>query len=178
MDAFYASVEQRDNPSYRGKPLVVGGSPNQRGVVAAASYEARKFGIHSAMPSVTAFTKCPALIFVRPRFDVYREISAAIHAIFKRYTDLVEGVALDEAYLDVTENKQNITYASTIARHIKTAIFQETQLTATAGVSINKFLAKMASGQNKPNGLTVILPEDAMSTTSRKRLRFCRAATN
>ncbi|MBD2527438.1 DNA polymerase IV [Nostoc sp. FACHB-133] len=163
MDAFYASVEQRDNPSYRGKPLVVGGSPNQRGVVAAASYEARKFGIHSAMPSITAIAKCPGLIFVRPRFDVYREISTAIHAIFKRYSDLVEGVALDEAYLDVTENKQNITYASTIARHIKTAIFQETQLTATAGVSINKFLAKMASGQNKPNGLTVILPEDAIT---------------
>ncbi|WP_311774246.1 DNA polymerase IV [Nostoc sp. UCD121] len=163
MDAFYASVEQRDNPSYRGKPLVVGGSPNQRGVVAAASYEARKFGIYSAMPSVTAFAKCPGLIFVRPRFDVYREISTAIHAIFKRYSDLVEGVALDEAYLDVTENKQNIPYASTIARHIKTAIFQETQLTATAGVSINKFLAKMASGQNKPNGLTVILPEQAIA---------------
>ncbi len=178
MDAFYASVEQRDNPSYRGKPLVVGGNPNQRGVVAAASYEARKFGIHSAMPSVTAIAKCPELIFVRPRFDVYREISTSIHAIFKRYSDLVEGVALDEAYLDVTENRQNIPYASTIARHIKTAIFQSTQLTATAGVSINKFLAKMASGQNKPNGLTVILPEDAMSTTSRKRLRLCRAAAN
>ncbi|WP_442939580.1 Y-family DNA polymerase [Nostoc sp.] len=118
MDAFYASVEQRDNPSYRGKPLVVGGSPNQRGVVAAASYEARKFGIHSAMPSVTAIAKCPELIFVRPRFDIYREISTSIHAIFKRYSDLVEGVALDEAYLDVTENKQNIPYASTIARHI------------------------------------------------------------
>ncbi len=172
MDAFYASVEQRDNPSYRGKPLVVGGSPNQRGVVAAASYEARKFGIHSAMPSVTAIAKCPALIFVRPRFDVYRDISAAIHAIFKRYTDLVEGVALDEAYLDVTENKQNITYASTIARHIKTAIFQETQLTATAGVSINKFLAKMASGQNKPNGLTVILPEDAMPKAGARAIAF------
>ncbi|OYD88642.1 DNA polymerase IV [Nostoc sp. 'Peltigera membranacea cyanobiont' 213] len=163
MDAFYASVEQRDNPSYRGKPLVVGGSPNQRGVVAAASYEARKFGIYSAMPSVTAIAKCPGLIFVRPRFDVYREISTSIHAIFKRYTDLLEGVALDEAYLDVTENKQSIPYASTIARHIKTAIFQETQLTATAGVSINKFLAKMASGQNKPNGLTVILPEQAIT---------------
>ncbi|WP_238846430.1 hypothetical protein [Nostoc edaphicum] len=103
------------------------------------------------------------LIFVRPRFDVYRDISTSIHAIFKRYTDLVEGVALDEVYLDVSENRQNITYASTIARHIKTAIFQETQLTATAGVSINKFLAKMGSGQNKPNGLTVILPEDAIA---------------
>ncbi|MBD2511383.1 hypothetical protein H6G91_29760 [Nostoc muscorum FACHB-395] len=115
MDAFYASVEQRDNPSYRGKPLVVGGSPNQRGVVAAASYEARKFGIHSAMPSITAIARCPGLIFVRPRFDVYRNISTSIHAIFKRYSDLVEGVALDEAYLDVTENKQNITYASKCA---------------------------------------------------------------
>lgn len=117
MDAFYALVEQRDNLGYRGKPLVVGGSPNQRGVVAAESYEARKFGIHSAMPSpvgdaartVIAIAKCPALIFVRPKFDVYREIFSLIHAIFKRYTDLVEGVALDKAYLDVTENKQNIT---------------------------------------------------------------------
>ncbi|MDZ8263678.1 DNA polymerase IV [Nostoc sp. ChiQUE01b] len=161
MDAFYASVEQRDNSQYRGKPLVVGGSPNQRGVVAAASYEARKFGIHSAMPSVTAMAKCPELIFVRPRFDVYRAVSTQIHEIFKRYTDFVEGVALDEAYLDVTENKQNITYASTIARYIKAEILKETNLTATAGVSINKFLAKMASGQNKPNGLTVILPQSA-----------------
>lgn len=161
MDAFYASVEQRDNQQYRGKPLVVGGSPNQRGVVAAASYEARKFGIHSAMPSVVAIARCPELIFVRPRFDVYREVSAQIHSIFRRYTDVVEGVALDEAYLDVTENKQNITYASTIARLIKAAILQETNLTATAGISINKFLAKMASGQNKPNGLTVILPQSA-----------------
>ncbi|WP_244918256.1 DNA polymerase IV [Nostoc linckia] len=161
MDAFYASVEQRDNSQYRGKPLVVGGSPNQRGVVAAASYEARKFGIHSAMPSVVAAAKCPELIFVPPRFDVYREVSAQIHDIFKRYTDVVEGVALDEAYLDVTENKQNIAYASTIARLIKAAILEETLLTATAGVSINKFLAKMASGQNKPNGLTVILPQSA-----------------
>ncbi|QIR37200.1 DNA polymerase IV [Tolypothrix sp. PCC 7910] len=163
MDAFYASVEQRDHPSYRGKPLVVGGSPNQRGVVAAASYEARAFGIHSAMPSVVAIALCPGLIFVKPRFEVYREISQQIHDIFKRYTDSVEGVALDEAYLDVTENKQNITYASTIARYIKAAILEQTHLTATAGVSINKFLAKMASGQNKPNGLTVILPEDAIA---------------
>ncbi|MHC5737535.1 Y-family DNA polymerase [Nostoc sp.] len=108
-------------------------------------------------PSVTAIAKCPGLIFVRPRFDLYRDISTSIHAIFKRYTDLVEGVALDEAYLDVTQNKQNITYASTIARHIKTAIFEETKLTATAGVSINKFLAKMASGQNKPNGLYIAI---------------------
>jgi len=163
MDAFYASVEQRDNPQYRSKPLVVGGSPNQRGVVAAASYEARKFGIHSAMPSVTAVALCPGLIFVPPRSDVYREVSAQIHEIFKRYTDLVEGVALDEAYLDVTENKRNIAYASTIGRYIKAEILEKTQLTATAGVSINKFLAKMASGQDKPNGLTVILPQDAIA---------------
>ena len=161
MDAFYASVEQRDNPDYRGKPLVVGGSPNQRGVVAAASYEARKFGIHSAMPSRLAVAKCPGLIFVKPRFEVYRTISTQIHAIFERYTDLVEPVALDEAYLDVTENKQNIPYASTVARYIREAIVKETNLTASAGVSINKFLAKMASGKNKPNGLTVILPENA-----------------
>ena len=161
MDAFYASVEQRDNPDYRGKPLVVGGSPNLRGVVASASYEARKYGIHSAMPSRLAVAKCPELVFVKPRFEVYREISTQIHAIFERYTDLVEPVALDEAYLDVTENKQNIPYASTISRHIRAAIFKETGLTASAGLSINKFLAKMASGKNKPNGLTVILPEDA-----------------
>ncbi|HEY9804454.1 MAG TPA: DNA polymerase IV [Leptolyngbyaceae cyanobacterium] len=163
MDAFYASVEQRDNPYYQGKPLVVGGSPNQRGVVAAASYEARKFGIHSAMPSVSAYALCPGLIFVKPRFDVYREVSAQIHEVFKRYTDVVEGVALDEAYLDVTENKRNIAYASTIAKYIKAEILEQTQLTATAGVSINKFLAKMASGQNKPNGLTVILPQEAIA---------------
>jgi DNA polymerase IV len=163
MDAFYASVEQRDNPGYQGKPLVVGGSPNERGVVAAASYEARKFGIHSAMPSKVALAKCPHLIFVKPRFDVYRLVSTQVHAIFEHYTDLVEPVALDEAYLDVTENKLGIPYASTVARHIKVEIFKETQLTASAGVSINKFLAKMASGKNKPNGLTVILPEDAIA---------------
>ncbi|KAF3891093.1 DNA polymerase IV [Tolypothrix bouteillei VB521301] len=161
MDAFYASVEQRDNPDYRGKPLVVGGSPKERGVVAAASYEARKYGIHSAMPSRVAISKCPHLIFVRPRFEVYRAVSEQIHSIFEHYTDLFEPVALDEAYLDVTQNKQNLSYASTIARHIKAAILEETGLTATAGVSFNKFLAKMASGLNKPNGLWVILPEQA-----------------
>ena len=161
MDAFYASVEQRDNPDYRGKPLVVGGFPKERGVVAAASYEARKYGIHSAMPSRVAQTKCPSLIFVKPRFDIYRAVSQQIHAIFEQYTDLVEPVALDEAYLDVTENKPGLPYASTVARHIKADILQETQLTASAGVSINKFLAKMASGLNKPNGLSVILPEQA-----------------
>lgn len=119
MDAFYASVEQRDNSKYRGKPLVVGGSPNQRGVVAAASYEARKFGIHSAMPSKLALAKCPNLIFVKPRFEVYRAISAQIHDIFRHYTDIVEPVALDEAYLDVTSNKQELPYASTVAKRIR-----------------------------------------------------------
>lgn len=161
MDAFYASVEQRDNPQYRGKPLAVGASPRQRGVVAAASYEARKYGIHSAMPSKVAIAKCPNLIFVRPRFEVYRAISTQIHDVFRRYTDIIEPIALDEAYLDVSENKQELLYASTVARHIRSEIFKETNLTASAGVSVNKFLAKMASGINKPNGMTVILPEEA-----------------
>ncbi len=163
MDAFYASVEQRDNPDYRDKPLAVGGLPNQRGVVAAASYEARKFGIRSAMASSMAIARCPNLIIVRPRFEVYQAISAQIHDIFARYTDIFEPVALDEAYLDVTENKLELPYASTVARHIRADIFKETNLTASAGVSINKFLAKMASGKNKPNGMTVILPEDAQA---------------
>jgi DNA polymerase IV len=162
LDAFYASVEQRDNPRYRGKPLVVGGLPQERSVVVAASYEARKFGIHSAMPSYQALQKCPALVFAPPRFEVYRSISTQIHTIFKRYTDLVEPIALDEAYLDVTQNKLGMPYATTIARQIKAAILAETSLTASAGVSVNKFLAKMASGMNKPNGLTVILPEHAV----------------
>ena len=131
-------------------------------MVAAASYEARKFGIHSAMPSKLAIAKCPELIFVKPRFEVYRAISAQIHKIFRHYTDIFEPVALDEAYLDVTENKQRLPYASTVARHIRSEIFQATNLTASAGVSVNKFLAKMASGINKPNGMTVILPEDAV----------------
>ncbi|MBE9044936.1 DNA polymerase IV [Pleurocapsales cyanobacterium LEGE 10410] len=161
MDAFYASVEQRDNPAYRGKPLAVGASPRQRGVVAAASYEARKFGIHSAMPSKSAIALCPNLIFVRPRFEVYRAVSTQIHDVFRRYTDIVEPIALDEAYLDVTENKQGLPYASTVARQIRHEIFTETNLTASAGVSVNKFLAKIASGMNKPNGMTVILPKDA-----------------
>ena len=161
MDAFYASVEQRDNPQYRGKPLAVGVSPIQRGVVAAASYEARKYGIHSAMPSKSAFALCPNLIFVKPRFEIYRAVSAQIHDVFRRYTDIFEPVALDEAYLDVTENKRGLPYASTVAQHIRQEIFKETNLTASAGVSVNKFLAKIASGMNKPNGMTVILPEEA-----------------
>jgi DNA polymerase IV len=161
MDAFYASVEQRDNPQYRGKPLVVGGSPDKRGAVAAASYEARQFGIHSAMPSRTAVQRCPHLIFAPPRFEVYREISEQIRSIFEGYTDLVEPLALDEAYLDVTENKQGIASATAIAREIKQAILHKTKLTASAGISFNKFLAKIASGMNKPDGLTVIQPDEA-----------------
>ena len=161
LDAFYASVEQRDQPSYRGKPLVVGGSPSKRGAVAAASYEARQFGIHSAMPSRTAHQKCPSLIFVPPRFEVYRSISQQIRAIFCDYTDLVEPLALDEAYLDVSQNKLGIPSATWIAQEIKQRIHEETQLTASAGVSINKFLAKIASGMDKPNGLFLIPPDQA-----------------
>lgn len=158
MDAFYASVEQRDNADYRGKPLVVGYS-GQRGVVAAASYEARKFGIHSAMPSLTAKRLCPELIFAQPRFDVYKAISAQIMEIFKEYTDKVEPLSLDEAFLDVSENKKNMLSATLIAKEIKQKIYEKTQLTASAGVSYNKFLAKIASDINKPDGIFVITPE-------------------
>jgi DNA polymerase IV len=161
MDAFFASIEQRDNPHYQGKPLVVGGRPETRGVVAAASYEARQFGVHSAMPAKVALQRCPALIFVKPRFDVYQAVSQEIHAIFADYTDLIEPLSLDEAYLDVTENKLAIPFSIAIAKDIKQRIFQTTQLTASAGVSINKFLAKIASDMRKPDGLYVILPEQA-----------------
>lgn len=161
MDAFYASVEQRDNPAYRGRPVVVGGRPEQRGAVAAASYEARKFGIHSAMPSRVAVQRCRELIFVKPRFEVYRQVSGQIRNIFHQYTDLVEPLALDEAYLDVTENKRGMGSAVAIARAIKADIQRTTHLTASAGISINKFLAKIASGMNKPDGLTLIPPEQA-----------------
>lgn len=161
MDAFFASVEQRDNPLLKGKPVAVGGSPDKRGVVAAASYEARRFGIHSAMPSRTAIQRCPQLVFVRPRFEVYKEVSNKIREIFHRYTDLVEPLSLDEAYLDVTENKRGLPSATLIAGEIKQAIFEETNLTASAGISINKFLAKTASQVNKPNGLFLIPPEKA-----------------
>ena len=160
MDAFYASIEQRDNPDYRGKPLAVGYG-GKRGVVAAASYEARKFGVRSAMPSVTALRKCPDLIFVMPRFDVYKSVSAQIMQIFKEYTDLVEPLSLDEAFLDVTENKKEMEIATDIAKEIKQKILLQTRLTASAGVSYNKFLAKVASDYNKPNGLTVITPKRA-----------------
>jgi DNA polymerase-4 len=161
MDAFYAAIEQRDHPVYRGQPLVVGGQPESRGAVAAASYEARQYGIHSAMPSRVAVQRCPQLIFVKPRFEVYRAVSQEIRAIFASYADLVEPLALDEAYLDVTENKRSLPSAVAIAKQIREAIYQTTGLTASAGVSINKFLAKMASGMKKPNGLYVILPAQA-----------------
>ncbi|WP_455722272.1 DNA polymerase IV [Xanthobacter autotrophicus] len=157
MDAFYASVEQRDNPELRGKPVAVGGSA-ARGVVAAASYEARAFGVRSALPSITAKRKCPELIFVPPRFDVYRAVSAQIRQIFAEHTDLIEPLSLDEAYLDVTENHQNIPVATTIAERIRAEIKAVTGLNASAGISYNKFLAKMASDRNKPNGQFVITP--------------------
>src|SRR6516164_5530782 len=157
MDAFYASVEQRDNPDLRGKPVAVGGS-KERGVVAAASYEARKFGIRSAMPSVTAKRQCPELIFVKPRFEVYQEISRHIRTIFAEHTEIIEPLSLDEAYLDVTKNIQGIPIATEIATMIRAKILSETGLTASAGISYNKFLAKLASDQNKPNGQFVITP--------------------
>ncbi|TVQ84079.1 MAG: DNA polymerase IV [Bacteroidetes bacterium] len=160
MDAFYASVEQRDNPEYRGKPIAVGGAGN-RGVVAAASYEARKFGIHSAMPGKQAIKKCPEIIFVKPRFDVYKKISRQIIKIFKEYSDLVEPLSLDEAYLDVTNPKKGKNSATLIAKEIRNRIYEELNLTASAGVSYNKFLAKIASDIKKPNGLFVIHPEEA-----------------
>lgn len=158
MDAFFASVEQRDNPNLRGKPVAVGYS-GARGVVAAASYEARTFGVHSAMPSVTAKRKCPELIFVKHRFDVYKSVSQQIREIFAEHTPLIEPLSLDEAYLDVTENLLDIPLATEIAQQIRARIFRETGLPASAGISYNKFLAKMASSQRKPNGQFVIAPE-------------------
>lgn len=162
MDAFYASVEQRDNPKLKGKPVAVGGS-RSRGVVAAASYEARKFGVKSAMPTVTAFRRCPDIIFVKPRFEVYKEVSQIIRNIFFEYTDLVEPLSLDEAYLDVTNNKIGLPSATLIAEEIRKKIFDTTSLTCSAGISINKFLAKTASDINKPNGLKLIKPDEAVS---------------
>ena len=159
MDAFYASVEQRDHPEYRGKPLIVGGFPEGRGgVVATASYEARKFGIHSAMPSKRAVQLCPHAIFVRPRFEAYKAVSKRIREIFHRYTDLVEPLSLDEAFLDVTTDKPGIGSALDIAAQIKKSIKEELELTASAGVSVNKFVAKIASELNKPDGLSFIGP--------------------
>jgi DNA polymerase-4 len=157
MDAFYASVEQRDNPELKGKPVIVG-SPSGRGVVLTASYEARKFGVRSAMPGSEAKRRCPDGVFTPPRFPAYKEASAIVRAIFHRYTDLVEPLSLDEAYLDVTNDKLNIGSAIEIAKAIKKSILEETQLTSSAGISINKFVAKVASGLQKPDGLTFIGP--------------------
>ncbi|GAA3941239.1 DNA polymerase IV [Hymenobacter algoricola] len=161
MDAFYASVEQRDNPELRGRPVAVGGS-RERGVVAAASYEARQFGVRSAMASAVARRRCPALLFVKPRFDVYKAVSQQIRAIFAEYTELVEPLSLDEAYLDVTHSPSPLT-ATELAREIRARIFQETQLHASAGISYNKFLAKLASDYRKPNGQYVIRPHQGLA---------------
>lgn len=158
MDAFYAAVEQRDFPQYRARPIVVGGRPDSRGVVATASYEARRFGIHSAMSCSKAAKLCPHALFIPPRFDVYKGVSSQIRAIFGRYTDLIEPLSLDEAFLDVTADKMGIGSAIEIAKQIKEAIRAELQLTASAGVSINKFIAKIASDMEKPDGLTFIGP--------------------
>ncbi|WP_289055283.1 DNA polymerase IV [Carboxylicivirga marina] len=162
MDAFFASVEQRDFPELRGKPVVVGGN-SERGVIAAASYEARKFGVRSAMSSKVALRRCPHLIFQKHRFDVYKEVSQQIREIFYEYTDLVEPLSLDEAFLDVTDNKKGIESATVVAREIKQKIFEKTHLTASAGVSANKFLAKVASDQRKPNGIYIIKPKDVQA---------------
>jgi DNA polymerase-4 len=159
MDAFYASVEQRDDPSLRGKPVAVGGSPQGRGVVAACSYEARKFGVRSAMPMARALRLCPGLAIVRPNFNKYREVSGQVMAILRSVTPLVEPLSLDEAYLDVTDNSLREPLAMEVAKYLKRRIFEETSLTASAGVAPNKFLAKIASGWKKPDGLTVIAPE-------------------
>ncbi len=161
MDAFYASVEQLDNPELKGKPLVVGGG-SKRGVVSAASYEARNFGVRSAISGTLARKRCPELIFVKPRFDRYKEISKKIRNIFYDYTDLVEPLSLDEAYLDVTENKKGIASASLLAEEIRERIFKEVGLTASAGISINKFIAKVASDYNKPNGQKTVNPEEVL----------------
>jgi len=159
MDAFYASVEQRDDPQLRGQPVVVGGRPEERGVVAAASYEARQFGVHSAMPMKTALRLCPRAIRVASNFDKYRRVSAQIHAVFQEYTDLIEPLSLDEAYLDVTYNKLDIPFGARVAKMIKGDIRRELNLTASAGVASNKFLAKIASDLEKPDGLVVVLPD-------------------
>ena len=170
MDAFYASVEQMDNPSLRGKPIAVGGSEN-RGVVAAASYEARKFGVRSAISGVLAKKNCPELIFVKPRFDRYKEISRKIQKIFLEYTDLVEPLSLDEAYLDVTINKKGNPSASLLAQEIRQRIFNEVGLTASAGISVNKFVAKIASDYNKPNGQKTVNPDEVVSFLEKLPIR-------
>lgn len=163
MDAFYAAVEQRDNPHYRNKPVIVGGKPESRGVVATCSYEARAYGVHSAMPSAQAVRLCPQAIFIKPRFDAYREASEAIRSIFARYCDCIEPLSLDEAYLDVSTSELFQGSATLLAKHIKQEIYRQTQLTASAGISFNKFLAKLASDVKKPNGLYVITPQQALA---------------
>jgi len=162
MDAFYASIEQRNDPSLRGKPVIVSGSPNSRSVVSTCSYEARKFGVHSAMPASHAYRLCPQGIFVPPHFSEYEEASRQIHEIFSEYTDIIEPLSLDEAYLDVTRNRRGIRSALIIAREIKNKIREKTELTASGGVSYNKFLAKTASDWEKPDGLTLITPKQAV----------------
>jgi len=172
MDAFYASVEQRDRPELKGKPVIVGGDPQSRGVVAACSYEARKFGIHSAMASSTAYKLCPDAVFIRSRFDAYRAVSSQIREIFCEYTDLVEPLSLDEAFLDVTENYMGMASATLIAQEIKKKIYKRTgKLTASAGVSFNKFIAKVASDMNKPDGITIITPDMADEFIDRLPIR-------
>ena len=166
MDAFYASVEQRDNPELRGRPIAVGHA-GDRGVVSAASYEARKYGVHSAMASIKAMRLCPDLVFVPGRMEIYKEVSDTIHSIFREYTDIIEPLALDEAFLDVTDNKLNIPLAIDIAREIKLRIREEVGLIASAGVSYNKFLAKIASDYRKPNGLCTIHPDQALNFIAR-----------
>lgn len=161
MDAFFASIEQRERPHLRGKPVLVGGSPRRRGVICTCSYEARVFGIHSGMSSALALRKCPFATLIEPNGNLYHEVSNIIHGIFYKYTNLVESVSVDEAYLDVTKNHLNISSATQIALEIKKEIWKATNLTASAGVSYNKFLAKVASDYNKPNGLTVITPNEA-----------------
>lgn len=161
MDAFYASVEQRDHPEFRGKPLIIGGDPNKRGVVATCSYEARKFGVHSAMPTRQAAKLCPNGIFIHGNMAHYVEVSNQIREIFSRYTDIIEPLSLDEAYLDVTENKKGMKSATMVAREIQQTIYRELGLTASAGVSFNKFIAKIASDFKKPAGITVVAPEEA-----------------
>lgn len=161
MDAFFASVEQRDFPELRGLPVIVGGRPESRGVVAACSYEARKFGVHSAMPSAQAVKLCKSAVFQPPRFGAYREASIGIHKVFKGFTDMIEPLSLDEAYLDVTEKAKELGSATEVAKQIKSQIFEQVNLTASAGVSFNKFLAKIASDMDKPDGIYVIRPEAA-----------------
>lgn len=171
MDAFYASVEQRDRPELKGRPVIVGGDPERRGVVAACSYEARVFGVHSAMPGRTALRRCPKAVFLRPRFEAYRAVSDQIREIFLSVTDLVEPLSLDEAFLDVTENQFGMISATRVAQWLRRRIVEETGLTASAGVSYNKFLAKVASAANKPDGLTVVTPEDAPAFIDRLPIR-------